>query len=216
MSTPGGSPGPRAGDGVESESVGSFLAALASGSPAPGGGSAAALAGALAAALVAMVCRVTAEREVGAAGLAGLALEADALRQRLARLVSDDAAAYQAVLTARRLPAEARPAASEAALRKATEAPLASVAAAGEVLALCDRAAAGARMSTLGDLRVAGLLAGAALEAGAVTARINLRDMTDTALAGLWGEQLGALLAEGRARGQHVAEAIEGRTGRLL
>ena len=57
------------------ESMHEFLTALGSGAPAPGGGAAASLCGALAAALVAMVCRVTAERDPSAASEVSVSCE---------------------------------------------------------------------------------------------------------------------------------------------
>ena len=99
------------GGGVEEDAVGRYLADLASAAPAPGGGSAAALAAALGAALVAMTCRVTA-KHAGAAPsvvpLGELAEEADSLRRRLTALANDDARVYSDVIAARRLPVSER------------------------------------------------------------------------------------------------------------
>src|SRR5207248_3340135 len=78
---------------------------LASGEPAPGGGAAAALAGATAAALVAMACRVTARRAPSEA-LAAAVDAADELRHRLMALMHEDVEAYAAVLEWRRAPSE--------------------------------------------------------------------------------------------------------------
>src|SRR5207245_5127454 len=82
----------------------------AGGAPVPGGGSAAALAGALAGALVAMVARLTTGRKAYAAvqgRVAEIVAEADALRAQLRRLVDDDAAAYARVSAAHKLPQDA-------------------------------------------------------------------------------------------------------------
>src|SRR5438094_633294 len=81
---------------VEGPTLDGWLEELAGGAPVPGGGSAAALAGALAAALVAMVARLTTGRTAYAAvqeRVAALLAEADALRAQLRRLVDGDAAA---------------------------------------------------------------------------------------------------------------------------
>jgi formiminotetrahydrofolate cyclodeaminase len=206
---------PRASRNVGAQSIDGFLAALASGAPSPGGGSAAALAGALAAALIAMVCRVTSEREPAARDLAGLAVTADGLRDRLKGLAGADAEAYEALLAARRLPAHARPAAAQAALRRATEVPIDVVAASRDALALADRIAGVARASTLSDLQVAAALARAALDGAAVTARMNLRDSTDRDFAGVAERHVDTLVDEGWALAERVAAAVGGRTGRV-
>src|SRR5262245_1681289 len=89
--------------------LGDFLEALASGESTPGGGAAAALTGAMGAALVAMVCRLTLGRpryaEV-APLMEESAAEADRLRGELLALADADAEAYQAFSAALALPQE--------------------------------------------------------------------------------------------------------------
>ena len=199
---------------IEPDSIEAYLAALASAAPAPGGGSAAALAGALGAALLAMVCRVTAKHDADAAPLAALADEADRARHRLTALAADDARAYASVIAARRAPAAERSAAVQTALRRATEVPLDLVGESVKVLALCDRITRVARISTLGDLSVAAILAHGALQAGAVTARINLVGITDSDVTGAIGRRLDALVAEGRTLSARTEAALADRSAR--
>jgi methenyltetrahydrofolate cyclohydrolase len=80
------------------EPVRGFLDQLAARTPAPGGGGAAAVTGAMAAGLVAMAARFSATRLPGAGELAD---QADELRRRLAQLAEEDAQAYAAVLASR-------------------------------------------------------------------------------------------------------------------
>jgi formiminotetrahydrofolate cyclodeaminase len=168
-------PGARtAGDqDLAAKRMGDLLDALASGSPAPGGGAAAALAGALAAALVAMVARVAALHDGGRPPLGPARRAADGLRRRLARLAAADAVAYARFVEARRR-RPVIPRAVERALHTATEVPLAVAESARDTLALAGRLAPRARPSTRSDLAVAVHLANGALESGAVTARANL------------------------------------------
>jgi formiminotetrahydrofolate cyclodeaminase len=194
---------------LETVPIGRFLDDLASAAPAPGGGAAAGLAGALAAALVAMVCRVTARREPPGAELLEAARRADELRGRMARLTADDATAYGAVLAARR----AHDPAAEAALARATEVPLAVARAAADVLALAGEVAPAARASTLGDLGVALALAAAALDGATITARANVAEMADPARARAAGAEIDGLVADGQARRGRAAEAIARRAG---
>src|SRR5271169_3953453 len=77
-----------------------FLAALADGSPAPGGGCAAATAVAIGAGLCAMTARISA-RQLTGKGAAELAADASALQAGAAALIQADARSYQAVLAAR-------------------------------------------------------------------------------------------------------------------
>ena len=190
-----------------------FLTALGSGAPAPGGGAAASLCGALAAALVAMVCRVTAERDPSTASEVSPSMaRADELWQRLASLVTDDMDAYRRVIDARR--SGGGPEAVQPALTRATEVPLMLARGSREVLALCESVAARARASALSDLGVAAALAGAALESGVLTARANLADVTDARFARASEDELTVLLAEGREARQRVSETIASRTRR--
>src|SRR5438132_12285735 len=76
---------------------------LASDAPVPGGGSAAAYAGAMGAALAAMVARITAKKE-GSSDSPDFIGEMDRLRGELLRLVDADSAAYASVAEAMRLP----------------------------------------------------------------------------------------------------------------
>ena len=194
--------------------VDAFLAALASGTPAPGGGAAAALAGALAAALVAMVCRVTVARDRSAMALDAVASRADQLRRRLAGLVDDDVDAYRRVIEARRLGAAGRPVLAVA-LTRATEVPLALMTGSRDVLRMCLAVGDRARQSALSDLAVAGSLAWGALEAGAVTAIANLKELTDTEFVQASERAAEDLLAEGERLRRQVAETIAARMPRL-
>src|SRR5512136_835155 len=104
--------------------VNEFLDTTASSSPAPGGGSVAALAGALGAALTAMVCRLTigkkkyAEAEVE---VKTILTQAEALRGQFTSLVAEDTAAFNKVMEAYALPkdSDAQKALRSAAIREA-------------------------------------------------------------------------------------------------
>ena len=212
-----GAAGDLDGGGVEEDAVGRYLADLASAAPAPGGGSAAALAAALGAALVAMTCRVTDKHAGGAPEgrpLGELAEEADGLRHRLTALANDDARAYSAVIAARRLPAPERGTAAQDALKRATEVPERLAAESRHVLALCERIAPSARASTLSDLGVAAILAHGALRAAALTARMNLAGIADGDFTGETTRRLDALVAEGMMLAERIETALASRGAR--
>lgn len=199
----------RAPDGLEA-----YLTALASAEPAPGGGSAAAVAGALGAALVSMVCRVTAARDPGSSSLAGLADRIEAVRRRLTTLADDDARAYSAVIAARRAPAPERAAAVQASLRHATEVPARLAAETADILTVCADIVASARASALGDLHVAGLLAHASLRAAVATARVNLTGITDADVADEIARRLDSLAGGGELSLQRLEAALADRAFR--
>ena len=187
-----------------------FLLALASGDPTPGGGAAAALGGALAAALVAMVGRATAARDPGARDeMMRIATRADELRERLTGLVTQDMDAYRGLLDARR---SKQPDVIERALRHATDIPLKVARDSHSVLTVCETAASRARVSTLSDLGVAAALGWAALEAGALTARTNLADVGDAAFAEASARELASLLTGGRDAHGRTLDTITART----
>jgi glutamate formiminotransferase/formiminotetrahydrofolate cyclodeaminase len=119
--------------GIRGRSVTGFLDALASSDPTPGGGSLAAVAGASGAALVAMVARLTRGKkgyEEHDARMQAISLEADRAREDLLDLADRDAAAFDEVMAAYRLPKDtdeekaARTEAIQAAMAGAAEVPL--------------------------------------------------------------------------------------------
>jgi formiminotetrahydrofolate cyclodeaminase len=162
-------------------SVDELLAAIASPSPTGGGGAAVALTGAVAAALVELVASVAARRAPEASGLGEIVREAEMLRDRLVALIDSDVDAYGRVLEARRRTDEGRDAAVREALVGATEVPLEIAAAAVKILGHATAVVGEARPSTLADVRVAGVLAAAAFEGAALTARSNLEGVADRA-----------------------------------
>jgi len=174
--------------GFRGLSVDAFTEALGSGAPTPGGGSAAALSGALAASLVAMVARNTAANPRfadRAETLEEIAAQAESHRQRLLGLADEDAAAFERVLAAFRLPKEtpelegARHREIQASYRGAVEAPLLVCRQALEVLALAARIAELGNPNAVSDAGVAALLAASALDGAALNVDINLGSIKD-------------------------------------
>lgn len=171
-------------------SIEEFLTTLADATPAPGGGSAAALAGALGSALVSMVARLTLGRERYAGvqeEMARVRDHADALRRRLSALIDADTAAYGKVIAAYKLPKDTETAivrrieAIQRALKEAAEVPLEVAAACADVLGLASQVAAFGNKNAGSDAAVAALLAHAGLKGAARNVRINLTDIQDEA-----------------------------------
>lgn len=162
-----------------------YLDRLASSDPTPGGGAAAALAGASAASLVAMVCRLSSGKGGEDAMLARTLAAAEAERHALLDLAGTDAEAFDAVMQAMRLPtgtAEAkqrRQSAMRDALRHATEVPLDVAARAVTVLEAATELAGVAHRNVVSDAGVAALLAASAAQGALLNARINLQVMSE-------------------------------------
>jgi glutamate formiminotransferase/formiminotetrahydrofolate cyclodeaminase len=165
-----------------------FLDALAAGTASPGGGSAAAYSGALAAALVSMVARLTVGKKKYAAveaDMLRLAEQADALRLEMQTAVERDAEAFDAVMTALRLPKEtpdqqvARLAAIETATLTATRVPLRVAGQTVEILELAYQAASQGNLNAISDAGTGAELALAALRGTALNVRINLTGLKD-------------------------------------
>jgi glutamate formiminotransferase / formiminotetrahydrofolate cyclodeaminase len=170
------------------ESLSGFVAAVASSNPVPGGGSVAAHAGALAAALAQMVAGLTIGKKKYAAVDAEMkeaALRAVALGNTLSALVKRDAEAYSQVSEAYKLPKEPADAAarrSEAvttALLKAAEVPLETARASVEVAQLAALVAEKGNTSAVTDAGVAALLAQAACRGAAYNVRVNVQTLDD-------------------------------------
>jgi formiminotetrahydrofolate cyclodeaminase len=174
------------------QSVAEFLAALRSPNPTPGGGSAAALTGALGASLLAMVAALPkskAATEEDAQRLRAAGDRCAALAAELERLVDVDSAAYELVMAAYKRPKAtdedkaARTAAIQAAFREAIAAPLAVMRACA---AAAEQGAVVARFgnaSAASDAQVGFELLNAALRGAKLNVEINLGSVTDRAYA---------------------------------
>ena len=184
-----------------------LLDRFASPDPTPGGGSAAALAGGLGAALVAMVCAMPKTRTGAAEERGRLDAALAWVREagdRLRALVQEDARAYDAVMAAYRLPkateAEkaARKGAIAAALVRATEVPLETAEACLVVLKAAQEAAAHGNQNAISDARTGGALGLAGLIGAAENVRINAGSQAESGAAAL--ERVELTLQEGRNR----------------
>lgn len=163
--------------------VHAFLERLGSSDPVPGGGSAAALAAAMGAALVGMVAELTigrpayAEHEVTVRHLRFDALDR---RTELVALAQEDATAYDAVVLARHMPKDseaervARTTALQQAMQEAARIPLRAAVVASEVLDLAARIAPIGNRNAVSDAGVAVQLAAAGLRGALLNVRINL------------------------------------------
>jgi formiminotetrahydrofolate cyclodeaminase len=164
-------------------SVADLVARLATHDPIPGGGSASALTGAMAAALVQMVVELTRGRPAAEGRedeLTEIGVAAAGFQSELVRLAEVDAAAYRTVLDARRLPREterdreARRVQVDAATREAIRAPMATADRASRVLDIAWRLAPIGNRNAISDVGVGAELAAAAIRGALLNVEINL------------------------------------------
>ena len=169
-------------------SLDGWIDELAGGAPTPGGGSAAALAGTLAAALVAMVARLTVGRKTYAAVEAQareILAEAEQLRGELRRLVDEDATAYEGVSRAYKIPKgdPRRAQVIDDALLAAARPPAEVVKRGRRLLALAQTIEQIGNQNAVSDARVAGMLARTAIDGATENVNANLSGMSDRARA---------------------------------
>ncbi len=169
-----------------------FLDAFASPDPTPGGGSASAMAGAMAASLLSMVAHMPKTKTNAAPereALDGTQSELAALRATLTALIDRDAAAYDMVVAAYRAPKAtddekaARKVAIQNAMRVATEIPLETMKACAALLRLAAVVSANGNANAASDMYVATLLAQAAMKGARSNVDINLGGISDPAVA---------------------------------
>ena len=193
-----------------------FLEATAAGTATPGGGAVAALAGALSAALTAMVARLTIGKKKYAdveVEMQRLVTQADALSADLTAAIDADSAAFDAVMAALKLPKDtpeqttARERDIQAATRRATEVPLSVARTCANMLELVYRVAAHGNVNAMSDAATAAHMARAAIESAGMNVRINAATLSDAEQARRFVEELSALQARGaRLMEQTLAE----------
>jgi methenyltetrahydrofolate cyclohydrolase len=200
-----------------------FTDRLAAGTPTPGGGSAAALAGSLSASLLQMVCDLTLGREKYKQHDAAVLLikrRSDSLRKDLLVLVDRDAEAYDAVLQARRLP---KGTASEEAARRealgranlfATETPLATAEACAALMGLAIELALKGNLNAVSDVGSAALLAYGGLRAAVMNVRVNLPSLQDEQSVSRARAKVSRLEVDAEKLREEALEAVSSRLNR--
>jgi formiminotetrahydrofolate cyclodeaminase len=204
-------------------SVERFLDELASGNATPGGGSAAAIMGAMGAALVSMVANLTIGKkgyEAAEGEMRTLLTESEALRTELAGMVAEDIAAFDSLMAAYRMPKgegtsddakAARSAAIQRGLMAATEAPLACARGCAAAVRLAERAVERGNVNVISDVGVGVVAAWAALRSAALNVHINAPQIKDRAFTDRAISELDTLLAECGPLADRVHERVKQR-----
>ncbi len=197
-----------------------FLDALASAEPTPGGGSAAAYAGGMGAALVEMVARVTVGKKKYIKvedRMLAIAEEAADLRRSLSNAVHEDSAAFDAVINAYRMPKEgkdkvrARKDAIEAATLHASEVPLRVAQMASKVLYLAAEVAETGNLNAASDAGAAGALAAASLHAAAMNVETNANSLEDEKISRSLIKKIKEIQKNAGKAHQQLADALVNR-----
>ncbi len=185
-----------------------FVDEVSRDTPAPGGGSIAALAGALGAALASMVANLThgkAKTREGEAALAQVAERAQRIKDALVLAVDEDSNAFNAYMEARRLPnatpeeRAAREAAMQRGLKIAVDVPWATAKACFEAMEASETAMQHGNPASITDTMVGFTLAFAGLRGGIWNVLINLKDIKDPAYVEQMKARCADLLSQARA-----------------
>ncbi|MCI0734532.1 MAG: cyclodeaminase/cyclohydrolase family protein [Methylococcaceae bacterium] len=173
---------------TKEQQIQGFLDQLASSASTPGGGGAAAIMGAMGAALVSMVCNLTIGKEKYKAvedELKTVLDDSEKLRARLTELIQADVEVFDRVMASYGMPKgtdherAARSAEIQAALKAATDVPLECAKASAEVIKLSRSVAEKGNLNVISDAGVAVLAGFAALKAAALNVKINIGGIKD-------------------------------------
>ncbi|MFD1702353.1 methenyltetrahydrofolate cyclohydrolase [Methylopila henanensis] len=201
------------------QTLGVFLDELASEAPTPGGGGAAAISGAMGAALVSMVANLTVGKpkyaEVEEQVKAVLA-KSEALRAKLTDAIADDVKAFDAVMGAYGLPKgeddaakAARTAKIQAALKEATDVPLEAARLCREAIELSAEIAEIGNLNVISDAGVAVQSAYAGLMSAALNVRVNAKSIKDRDFAEARLAELETLIGEATALNAKTYELVK-------
>jgi glutamate formiminotransferase/formiminotetrahydrofolate cyclodeaminase len=199
-----------------------FVEELASSTPTPGGGSAAAFTGAIGAALVCMVAGLTIGRKKYQDvddEMKDILKHAQSLRVELMQTVDDDAAAFEAVMGAMKLPNEikaeqsSRTAALEIATLNAAHVPLHVAKNSLKVMALAVRCAEAGNLNAISDAASGCAIARAALTAAGFNVRINVNSLPDQSAGRHLLEELVSVESQAAIIQEKLARIMDSRGG---
>ncbi len=195
-----------------------FLDELASNSPAPGGGSVAALAGAAGAALASMVCNLTTGKKKYAdvqAEISSVVLETEKLRKELTLLIDKDTEAFNTVMAAFGMPKgteqeqSARGAAIQEATKSATLIPLQVMTVCRDALRYALVVAQKGNKNSASDAGVAALMLQAGCAGAALNVRINLNGLSDAEFVQKTSQHYRGILQDADDLAKKVRAAVD-------
>jgi methenyltetrahydrofolate cyclohydrolase len=203
-----------------SHSLGNFAELVAADTPVPGGGSVAAYCGVLAASLGQMVCNLTIGKQKYAGAeprLMEIRTELERLGARMRELITEDAASFEAVLRAYRLPKDTdeqrshRAAQIQLALRGAIDVPAETAQCGVDALKLLRELADIGNTNALSDVAVGAQLAQTAVRGASYNVGVNLNSISDHQAADKTRERMRCMIDQSRT----IAEEVEGRLSKM-
>ena len=195
-----------------------FAHELGSDSPAPGGGSTAALAGALSCSLISMVAKITLKREGDIEKnikLKELITQAETSGREFTKLINDDTNAFNDILKCFKLPKEtdnekqARMDAIQAATKHAAEVPLKTARLGLRILTYVKTLSEIGSENAITDTGVAGLMANSAIKGAIWNVKINLSSMKDSGFVQETNFELEKLLESTRTLWSEIQKNVE-------
>ncbi|MCQ8180354.1 cyclodeaminase/cyclohydrolase family protein [Methylomonas sp. SURF-1] len=202
---------------IKDKSIELFLDELASKQATPGGGSAAAVMGAQAAALVSMVCNLTIGKPKYAAvepELRDLLVEAETLRQTLIGMIKADVDVFDKLMACYGLPKNSdqekayRSEQIQSVLKEATLVPLACAKACAKAVELSRIAAEKGNLGVISDAGVAVMAAYAGLKSAALNVQINAASLKDRVFAEAQLAELGGLLESAERAAADIYQTV--------
>jgi formiminotetrahydrofolate cyclodeaminase len=203
-------------EALTSKSCEEFARLLAAREPIPGGGGAAALVGALGAALCSMVGNYTSGKKAYAAvedDVQRLLVQATDVRMRLLQLVEEDAEAFAPLSACYALPKDdpTRPAKIEETTKWACSAPLETMRQVCRAIELLEEMGEKGSRMLLSDVGCGALLCQAALEAASLNVFVNTKSLSDRTFAEMTEAECDEMLAEYLPRAQACAQMVTAR-----
>ncbi len=204
--------------GGSAQSTDNFYNEVAAKTPTPGGGSVAAAAGALAAALSSMVCRLTVRKKKYkdvAEELTAILEQSEILRAELEEMIVKDGEAFDRVMLARKLPKDTdteiakRDEAIFVATKGAAATPLETARKAYKVLELSKTVAEKGNMNSVSDAGVAALMAKAAIEGALYNVKINIGGFEDEAFVAEMRTGIDELQGKSSRLADEIKNAVE-------
>jgi len=205
---------------LASMSVKGFLSELASSSPAPGGGSVAALAGSLGAALSSMVCNLTIGKEKYVSvedEIKDVLRGSEKLRFKLIKLIDKDTEAFNDVIKAFKMPKETegqkeeRKKAIQNGYKKAAMVPFETAKLCEEILDLAKTVAEKGNQSSITDAAVSALMSQAGVESAILNVKINLGSIKDEDFVKKIGSKLDKLERSCKVKTDEIVDIVNKR-----